>query len=68
MKHFFKKTLSVVLCVLLIASVSAFAFASEEKTPIILIPGFGHSDTNVYDENGEFMGEINAFVLPNLDV
>ena len=67
MKHFFRKTLSIVLCVLLIASVSAFAFAEDEKTPIILIPGFGQSDTNVYDENGEFMGEINAFVLPNLD-
>ena len=68
MKTLLKKSLSVLLCVVMIASVTVFAFAEEEKTPIILIPGFGQSDTNVYDEDGEFLGEINAFVLPNLDV
>ena len=34
--------------------------AAEDKTPIILIPGFGQSYTDVYDENGEYIGNLST--------
>ena len=62
-----RKLAALVLAVLLIAGGVSFCYAAEERVPVILIPGFGQSETRVYDENGEFMGEINSFNLPNLD-
>lgn len=69
MKKAFKALLCVVLSLVLVFSLAAFSFAAHEsaKTPVILIPGFGQSETIVYDENGEYLGDISVFDLPGLN-
>ena len=69
MKKAFKKAVSLVLALALMISVSAVCFAAHEteKTPVILIPGFGQSQTLVYDDNGEFLGDISTFELAGLE-
>ncbi len=70
MKKMSKQLLCVLLSLVLLvcAAVPAFAAADkEEKTPILLIPGFGQSETKVYDGD-EYLGMINAFELPGLNV
>ena len=69
MKKSFKAVLSVALALVLTFSLSAFSFAAHEsaKTPVILIPGFGQSQTTVYDDNGVYLGDISIFDLPGLD-
>ena len=51
MKQQAKRMLSVLLALVLLLCCTAVAFAQapEEKTPIVLIPGFGQSETKVYD-------------------
>ena len=68
MKNFFKKSLSVLLSLCLLFSLSAVAFAAheKEKTPVILIPGFGQSETLVYDDDGNYLGDISTFELSGL--
>ncbi len=70
MKKSLKALLSLALSLVLVLSFTAFSFAAHEssKTPVILIPGFGQSETRVYDENGEYLGDISSFELPGLDV
>lgn len=70
MKKSLKALLSLTLSLVLVLSFTAFSFAAHEssKTPVILIPGFGQSETKVYDENGEYLGDISSFELPGLDV
>ena len=70
MKNAAKKALSLLLCLALILSLSSFALAAheEEKTPVILIPGFGQSETFVYDDDGNYLGDISVFDLPGLTV
>lgn len=69
MKQQAKRILSVLLALVLVLCCTAVAFAEapEEKTPIVLIPGFGQSETKVYDGD-EYLGMINAFELPGLSV
>ena len=69
MKRTFKALLCVVLAFVLVFSLAAFSFAAHEssKTPVILIPGFGQSQTRVYDESGEYLGDISIFDLPGLN-
>ena len=73
MKSIGKKLVSVLLCVLLVFTCASAAFAGKgadktaEKTPIVLIPGFGQSETAVYDDDGTYLGNINSFVLPGLN-
>ncbi|MBQ6092401.1 MAG: hypothetical protein IJL00_01840 [Clostridia bacterium] len=70
MKKTSKKLLCVLLSLVLLLTTAALAFAEtgkEEKTPIVLIPGFGQSETKVYDGD-EYLGMINAFELPGLNV
>lgn len=62
-----KAVLSFILCVCMIFSLCAVGFAAkEELTPIVIIPGFGQSETIVYDENGNIMGDISEFSLESL--
>ena len=69
MKKSFKKLGCLLLSLFLVFACAAFAFAEEpaQKTPIVLIPGFGQSETAVYDDSGEYLGNINSFTLPGLD-
>ena len=70
MKTQMKRLLCVLLSVLLVLCCTAFAFAEDapqQKTPIVLIPGFGQSETKVYDGD-EYLGTINSFELPGLNV
>lgn len=69
MKRTFKALLCVVLAFVLVFSLAAFSFAAHEssKTPVILIPGFGQSQTKVYDDSGEYLGDISIFDLPGLN-
>ncbi len=73
MKTSLKRLLSVLLAVLLLLSCMGVSFAAgkkdskTEKTPIVLIPGFGQSETAVYDDDGTYLGNINSFTLPGLD-
>lgn len=65
-----KRIIAVVLCFVLAFSCSAVAFAAEadsEKYPVVFIPGFGQSETKVYDENGEYLGDVASFDLPELE-
>ena len=50
MKKAFKKSLSVLPALCLLFSLSSVSFAAheKEKTPVILISGFGQSQTLVY--------------------
>lgn len=68
MKNAFKKSLSVLLALCLVFSLSAVSFAAheKEKTPVILIPGFGQSETLVYDDDGNYLGDISTFSLSGL--
>lgn len=70
MKHCFKKILSVVLAVAMILSLASFAFAANntDKTPIIIIPGIGQSETKVYDKDGSYIGDVSTLDLPGLEV
>lgn len=70
MKKSLKALLSLVLSLVLVLSFTAFSFAAHEsaKTPVILIPGFCQSETKVYDENGEYLGDISSFDLSKLDI
>lgn len=73
MKHPAKKCLALLLSLVMAFTLFAVAFAAEnvpaeEKTPIILIPGFGQTETDVFDENGNNIGHINDFQLPGLNV
>ena len=70
MKTQMKRLHCVLLSVLLVLCCTAFAFAEDapqQKTPIVLIPGFGQSETKVYDGD-EYLGTINSFELPGLNV
>ena len=72
MKTFSKQFVSILLSLLLLFSCVSAAFAAEtkdgkEKTPIVLIPGFGQSETAVYDNDGTYLGNINSFTLPGLE-
>ena len=70
MKTQMRRLLCVLLSLLLVLCCTAFAFAedvTQQKTPIVLIPGFGQSETKVYDGD-EYLGMINAFELPGLNV
>lgn len=72
MKTSAKRLLSVLLVLLLLLSCTSASFAAgrkteAEKTPIVLIPGFGQSETAVYDNDGTYLGNINSFVLPGLN-
>lgn len=65
-----KRMIAIVLCFVLILSCSAVAFAAQtdsEKNPVVFIPGFGQSETKVYDENGEYLGDVASFDLPGLE-
>ena len=69
MKKTTRTILSLVLAVLLALSCVSVSFsASSDRTPVILIPGFGQSETNVYDDDGSYLGEINSFNIETLDV
>ena len=72
MKTFQKRLLCVLLSMLLLLSAFSAALAAgkaepTEKTPIVLIPGFGQSETAVYDDDGTYLGNINSFTLPGLN-
>ena len=69
MKKFLKKSLSVFLAFCIVFSVSAVSFAVHEKgkTPVILIPGFGQSETTVCDNDGNYLGDISTFSLAGLE-
>ena len=69
MKQQAKRMLSILLALVLVLGCTAFAFAAEpeQKTPIVLIPGFGQSETKVYDGD-TYLGAINEFELPGLSV
>ncbi len=69
MKNVLKKALSVFLALCVVFSLSAVCFAAheKEKTPVILIPGFGQSETKVYDDNGNYLGDISTFSLAGLE-
>ena len=70
MKNNVRRLLCVLLSLMLVLGCTAFAFAeddAQQKTPIVLIPGFGQSETKVYDGD-EYLGMINAFDLPGLNV
>ena len=70
MKKLSKQLLCVLLSLVLLICSAALAFAAESeesKTPIVLIPGFGQSETKVYDGD-EYLGTINSFELPGLNV
>ena len=68
MKKAFKKSLSVLLALCFLFSLSSVSFAAheKEKTPVILIPGFGQSQTLVYDDDGNCLGDISTFELSGL--
>lgn len=68
MKKTFKAVLSLALCLCIVLSCTAVCFAAQKKdlTPIIIIPGFGQSETIVYDENGNVLGDISEFTLEAL--
>ncbi len=69
MKKNLKKLLCVILSLCMIfacASVSFAAYEATDKTPIVLIPGFGQSETMVYDENGKCLGDISEFSLESM--
>ncbi len=68
MKKVFKKSLSVFLALCFLFSLSSVSFAAheKEKTPVILIPGFGQSQTLVYDDDGNYLGDISTFELSGL--
>ncbi len=65
MKKLFKKSVAILLCIMMIVSVTSVgAFASDKKTdcgadceyyPTIIIPGLGQSGTYVADENGDYI-------------
>lgn len=63
-----KSFLSFILCISILLSCSAFAFAAKEPdlTPVVIIPGFGQSETIVYDEDGNVMGDTSEFSLESL--
>ena len=63
-----KIVLSIMLCFSIVFSLSAVAFAAyeDEKLPIILIPGFGQSETRAYDEDGNCLGITSDFALESL--
>lgn len=65
MKKTFKAMLSLALCLCIILSCSAVSFAAAKKdlTPIVIIPGFGQSETMVYDKDGSPLGDISEFTL-----
>lgn len=65
MKKPLKAMLSLALCLCIILSCTAVSFAAKKKdlTPIIIIPGFGQSETMVYDEDGSPLGDISEFTL-----
>ncbi|MGN0468886.1 MAG: hypothetical protein ACI4GY_09205 [Acutalibacteraceae bacterium] len=69
MKKKFKAAISLLLSLCIVLSCAAVSFAAGEadKTPVILIPGFGQSETKVYDDDGTYLGQINTFDLPGLD-
>ena len=70
MKSSAKRIFSLLLAVLLLLSCASAAGAKKaapEKTPIVLIPGFGQSETAVYDKDGTYLGNINSFTLPGLN-
>lgn len=69
MKKAIKAALSAVLALALLFSLCAFSLAAHEssKTPVILIPGFGQSQTKVYDDDGTYLGDISIFDLPGLN-
>lgn len=70
MKKSIKKLFAFVLCLCIAFSCASVAFAADtqsEKCPIVFIPGFGQSETKVYDENGEYLGNVASFDLPGLN-
>ncbi|MCM1544060.1 MAG: hypothetical protein NC110_02070 [Ruminococcus sp.] len=67
MKKSIKKAFSLMLVFAMILSCSSVAFgAKSEKIPVVLIPGFGQSDTRVYDEQGNSLGDISEFSLTSM--
>ncbi|MCM1363966.1 MAG: hypothetical protein NC122_02495 [Faecalibacterium sp.] len=68
MKKNVRKFLSLLITLLIILSCVTVAFgAQEEKIPVVLIPGFGQSDTRVYDDNGSYLGDISEFSLKSFE-
>ncbi len=70
MKKSCKKLLAVLLALVMTLTLFTVAVAAgtEEKTPIVLIPGFGQTETDVFDADGNNIGHINDFQLPGLNV
>ena len=68
MKKTLKKITAVILTLLMVFSVSSVAFAAEEKiAPVVFIPGFCQRETKVYDDNGEYLGNLATFELAALN-
>lgn len=65
-----KKTLALVLSLIIICSLSSVCFAANGEQslyPVLFIPGFGQSETKVYSEGGEYLGDVASFDLPGLN-
>lgn len=58
MKKGFKKILSVFLCVIMLFSLSAAAFAADDVTPVIVVSGMGAFP--LVDENGESVWPVSS--------
>lgn len=59
-----KKIISVILCVVMVFSISAVAISANAKddvTPVIFIPGIGQSQTYKYDDEGNVVASWNMF-------
>lgn len=57
-----KKIISVILCVVMVFTVSAVAFSASAKndiTPVVFIPGIGQSQTYKYDSDGNEIASWN---------
>ena len=57
-----KKIISVILCVIMVFTMSAVAItanAKDDVTPVVFIPGIGQSQTYKYDDEGNEIASWN---------
>ena len=54
-----KKIISVILCVIMVFTMSAVAITANAKDDVVFIPGIGQSQTYKYDDEGKQIASWN---------